>query len=228
MRAWRGTVSHLKGQGEGLRGLTAIAERGDCDCEQRQQDEQTGLARRASCFGLPSERPPTDPIALRIQRDEETAKPKLFYAKLPSDIAQRWVMLLDPMLGASPFSPLPLPLLLTLLARAAAATGGSAIQAIEVLISHGVAPERILFLNLVAAPEGLQNLYARFPQVQCVTAWIDEGSDEMNYSELLRGGGCGTEAPIPGAFARLDAHTLLRLPAVVPGLGDFGNRFYSG
>jgi uracil phosphoribosyltransferase len=34
-----------------------------------------------------------------IQRDEETAKPKLFYDKLPTDIADRWVLLLDPMLA---------------------------------------------------------------------------------------------------------------------------------
>lgn len=34
-----------------------------------------------------------------IQRDEETSKPKLFYAKLPEDIAERWVLLLDPMLA---------------------------------------------------------------------------------------------------------------------------------
>ena len=35
-----------------------------------------------------------------IQRDEETAQPKLFFSKLPQDIAQRYVLLLDPMLGA--------------------------------------------------------------------------------------------------------------------------------
>lgn len=74
-----------------------------------------------------------------IQRDEETAQPKLFYAKLPEDIAQRWVLLLDPML----------------------ATGGSVMQAIEVLLEHGVPSERILFLNLVASPEGLQAVYAK-------------------------------------------------------------------
>lgn len=34
-----------------------------------------------------------------IQRDEETSKPRLFYAKLPEDIAKRWVLLLDPMLA---------------------------------------------------------------------------------------------------------------------------------
>lgn len=63
-----------------------------------------------------------------IQRDEETAKPKLFYAKLPEDIQERYCLLLDPML----------------------ATGGSAMQAIEVLLSHGVQEEKILFLNLVS------------------------------------------------------------------------------
>lgn len=47
-----------------------------------------------------------------IQRDEETSQPKLFYSKLPHDIADRYVLLLDPML----------------------ATGGSAIKAIEVLV----------------------------------------------------------------------------------------------
>lgn len=47
-----------------------------------------------------------------IQRDEETAKAKLYYSKLPEDIASRWVFLLDPML----------------------ATGGSAIKAVEVLV----------------------------------------------------------------------------------------------
>ncbi|KDN41973.1 PRTase-like protein [Tilletiaria anomala UBC 951] len=108
-----------------------------------------------------------------IQRDEETAKPKLFYAKLPEDIAQRWVLLLDPML----------------------ATGGSALQAIDVLISNGVAPERILFLNLVASPEGLVNIYKAYPQVSVVCAWVDDGLDERSY--------------------------------IIPGLGDFGDRYFS-
>lgn len=44
-----------------------------------------------------------------IQRDEETAKPKLYYEKLPEDIADRWVLLLDPMLATGNV-PAPLPL----------------------------------------------------------------------------------------------------------------------
>ncbi|KAG7126260.1 Uracil phosphoribosyltransferase like protein [Verticillium longisporum] len=108
-----------------------------------------------------------------IQRDEETAQPKLFYDKLPEDIAQRWVMLLDPMF----------------------ATGGSAIMAVEVLKSRGVLEERILFLNLIASPEGVRAFTSKFPKLRVVTAFVDEGLDEKNY--------------------------------IVPGLGDFGDRFYT-
>ncbi|KAF2756037.1 PRTase-like protein [Pseudovirgaria hyperparasitica] len=108
-----------------------------------------------------------------IQRDEETAKPKLFYDKLPEDIADRWVLLLDPML----------------------ATGGSALMAVDVLKSRGVPEERILFLNLIASPEGARNFAQQFPKLRVVTAFVDEGLNEKNY--------------------------------IVPGLGDFGDRFYT-
>ncbi|KAG0147930.1 hypothetical protein CROQUDRAFT_655515 [Cronartium quercuum f. sp. fusiforme G11] len=94
-----------------------------------------------------------------IQRDEETALPKLFYAKLPDDIGERYVLLLDPML----------------------ATGGSAIKAIEVLIEHGVPEERIIFLNLVASPEGLLNVFEKYPTVKVISAWVDEGLNEKKY-----------------------------------------------
>ncbi|OAR00540.1 hypothetical protein LLEC1_00501 [Akanthomyces lecanii] len=111
-----------------------------------------------------------------IQRDEDTAQPKLFYDKLPEDIADRWVMLLDPMF----------------------ATGGSAIMAVQVLKARGVPEDRILFLNLIASPEGINNFVEKFPRLKVVTAFIDEvmqGLDEKNY--------------------------------IVPGLGDFGDRFYT-
>lgn len=108
-----------------------------------------------------------------IQRDEETHQAKLFYAKLPDDIAERYCLLLDPML----------------------ATGGSAIKAVEVLISHGVPEERIIFLNLVASPEGLQAMYEIYPKIRVVTAWVDEGLNEKKY--------------------------------IVPGLGDFGDRYFT-
>lgn len=94
-----------------------------------------------------------------IQRDEETMQPKLFYDKLPEDIADRYVFLLDPML----------------------ATGGSALMAIDVLKSKGVPPEQIIFLNLVAAPEGLAKFAAQHPKVTIVTGCIDQGLDENSY-----------------------------------------------
>lgn len=91
-----------------------------------------------------------------IQRNEETSKPKLFYEKLPPDIKDRWVLLLDPML----------------------ATGGSAIMAVEVLKSKGVPEERILFLNLLACPEGIKNFAEKVPKVRVVTAFVDQGLNE--------------------------------------------------
>ncbi|KAK5995816.1 Uracil phosphoribosyltransferase [Cladobotryum mycophilum] len=108
-----------------------------------------------------------------IQRDEDTSQPKLFYDKLPEDIADRWVLLLDPMF----------------------ATGGSATMAVQVLKARGVPEDRILFLNLIASPEGVHNFATKFPRLKVVTAFIDEGLDEKNY--------------------------------IVPGLGDFGDRFYT-
>ncbi|PFH49145.1 hypothetical protein AMATHDRAFT_76374 [Amanita thiersii Skay4041] len=94
-----------------------------------------------------------------IQRDEETAMPKLFYSKFPQDIADRYVLLLDPML----------------------ATGGSAMKAVEVLIEHGVPEERIIFINLIASPEGLKNFYGKYPQVKVITGWIDQGLNNKAF-----------------------------------------------
>ncbi|KAI9841915.1 MAG: Uracil phosphoribosyltransferase, synthesizes UMP from uracil [Sclerophora amabilis] len=91
-----------------------------------------------------------------IQRDEDTCKPKLFYDKLPEDIAARWVLLLDPMF----------------------ATGGSATMAVDVLKSRGVPEDHILFLNLIASPEGIDTFAQRFPKLRVVTAFVDQGLDE--------------------------------------------------
>jgi uracil phosphoribosyltransferase len=91
-----------------------------------------------------------------IQRDEGTCQPKLFYEKLPTDIADRWVLLLDPMF----------------------ATGGSAMMAIDVLKAKGVPEDRILFLNIIASPEGVGNFSKKFLKVRVVTAFIDQGLNE--------------------------------------------------
>ncbi|KAL2377942.1 Uracil phosphoribosyltransferase, synthesizes UMP from uracil [Blastomyces dermatitidis] len=91
-----------------------------------------------------------------IQRDDDTWQPKLFYEKLPNDIASRWVLLLDPMF----------------------ATGGSATMAVDVLKSKGVPEDRILFLNIIASPSGVADFAQRYPKLRVVTAFIDQGLDE--------------------------------------------------
>ena len=146
-----------------------------------------------------------------IQRDEATAQPKLFYAKLPEDIADRWVLLLDPML----------------------ATGGSALKAIQVLLDHGVKAQQILFLNLIASPEGLANMYANFPQVRVISAWVDDKLDDKSYSEYY----ClppnlhapASDPALPWhTHTHTHTHTRHLLIPVIPGLGDYGDRYYSG
>merc|ERR1711991_807169 len=94
-----------------------------------------------------------------IQRDEETALPYLLYSKLPPDIANRIVLLCDPML----------------------ATGGSVITAIEVLEKNGVKPKDIIFANLFAAPEGIKALFEKFPDIRVVTTAIDDKLDDKKY-----------------------------------------------
>ena len=57
-------------------------------------------------------------------------------------------------------------------------TGGSALMAVDVLRSKGVPEERILFLNLIASPQGAENFAKKFPKLRVVTAFVDEGLDE--------------------------------------------------
>ena len=81
---------------------------------------------------------------------------QLIYNKLPSDIAERHVLLMDPVLG----------------------TGNSANQAIQLLRSTGVPEDHIMFLNLISAPEGIHCVCKRFPGVKIVTSEIDAGLNE--------------------------------------------------
>ncbi|GLI56093.1 uracil phosphoribosyltransferase [Propionigenium maris DSM 9537] len=92
-----------------------------------------------------------------VYRDEETLEPVYYYCKLPNDIAERKVLLVDPML----------------------ATGGSAIYAIDYLKEQGV--KDIVFMCLVAAPEGIEKVVAKHPDVDIYAAKIDEGLDENGY-----------------------------------------------
>ena len=55
------------------------------------------------------------------------------------------------------------------------ATGGSALKAIEVLVDqYKVAPDKIIFANMICAPEGLKAMAEAYPQIKIVTAAIDE------------------------------------------------------
>jgi len=54
-------------------------------------------------------------------------------------------------------------------------------MAAEVLMSRGVPEERILFLNLIASPEGIKNFATKFPKLRVVTAFVDQGLDEKKY-----------------------------------------------
>lgn len=94
-----------------------------------------------------------------IQRNEETAAPIFFKEWLPADIHERYVFVLDPML----------------------ATGGSVVETIRVLKERGVDESKIIFINLVSAPEGIDYVLTRYPGIRIVTAEIDEGLNEKAY-----------------------------------------------
>lgn len=54
-------------------------------------------------------------------------------------------------------------------------------MAVEVLKERGVLEERILFLNLISSPEGIERFSAKFPKLHVVTAFIDQGLDEKKF-----------------------------------------------
>lgn len=60
-------------------------------------------------------------------------------------------------------------------------TGGSALMAIDVLLSKGVPDERIIFINLIASPEGAARFSKKFPKIRIVTAFVDQGLNERKY-----------------------------------------------
>ena len=94
---------------------------------------------------------------LGVRRDEKTLEPIEYYRKLPPDVAETEVLLIDPML----------------------ATGGSAIGAITVLKAAGV--KTMKFVCLVAAPEGVANLHAAHPDVPIYCCAIDRQLNEKGY-----------------------------------------------
>ena len=96
---------------------------------------------------------------LGLQRDETTLEPVAYYQKLPPDVAESEVIVVDPML----------------------ATGGSAIAAITFLKQHGVPGGSIKFMCLVAAPEGVAALHAAHGDVPIYTAAVDRQLNDKGY-----------------------------------------------
>jgi uracil phosphoribosyltransferase len=112
-----------------------------------------------------------------IYRDHQTLKPVEYYSKLPIEPTVQVCLILDPML----------------------ATGGSAVATVDILKRWGV--QRIKFVGLIAAPEGIENLQVAHPEVDIHVAAIDK---------------CLTPEPAnptepPAGY-------------IVPGLGDAGDR----
>lgn len=92
-----------------------------------------------------------------LYRDPDTLEPVEYYCKLPSDIGEREVIVVDPML----------------------ATGGSAIDAIAQIKKRG--PKHIKFMCIIAAPEGLKALCDAHPDVDIYCASLDEKLNEHGY-----------------------------------------------
>lgn len=92
-----------------------------------------------------------------LYRDPQTLQPVQYYSKLPEDLSERVVILLDPML----------------------ATGNSTVAAVDLLKQAGA--RRIRFLCLLATPEGLARLQGAHPDVPITTASVDRGLDAKGY-----------------------------------------------
>ena len=92
-----------------------------------------------------------------LYRDPKTHLPVEYYCKLPPDISERIVILVDPML----------------------ATGGSAVDALHMLKQHGC--KHIRFMCLVSAPEGVKKVQKAHPDVDIYTAALDDHLNEAAY-----------------------------------------------
>ncbi|MFO7264647.1 MAG: uracil phosphoribosyltransferase [Limnochordales bacterium] len=92
-----------------------------------------------------------------VYRDPETLKPIEYFCKLPTDIDERDVILVDPML----------------------ATGGSAVAAIDIIKKRGAT--NIKLMAMVAAPEGIKRLHEAHPDVALFVAAVDERLNDHAY-----------------------------------------------
>jgi len=93
-------------------------------------------------------------------RDEKTAIPSMYYKRLPIIGPDDQIVVIDPML----------------------ATGGSLSGTLEILVKEGIAPERMCYAGIIAAPEGVHAINAQFPQIPRVIAVVDE---ELNAEKFI-------------------------------------------
>jgi len=94
-----------------------------------------------------------------VYRDEETKEPVEYFCKMPKDIDERLMLVVDPML----------------------ATGGSAIASIDALKNRGA--KDIKLVVIVAAPEGIEHVHKEHPDVEIYTAAVDEKLNDDAYIE---------------------------------------------
>ncbi|KAD4386352.1 hypothetical protein E3N88_26521 [Mikania micrantha] len=134
-------------------------------------------ALRACCKGIKIGK-------ILIHREGDNGQ-QLIYEKLPQDISERHVLLLDPILGTGMPTHSTFPFLVH---------GNSAVQAIKLLLKKGVPEGNIIFLNLISAPQGVHVVCKEFPKIKIVTSEIETG-----LNQEFR---------------------------VVPGMGEFGDRYF--
>ena len=96
-----------------------------------------------------------------VQRNESSHKKEAiyFFEKLPNNISDKKVILVDPMI----------------------ATGGSAIASIEILLKKGIKEENILFVNIISCEDGIKNLFERFPNIKMITGVCDPELLSIKY-----------------------------------------------
>jgi len=124
---------------------------------------------RAICQGIR--------VGKMLIQSDENKNPRLFYLKVPKDIAGRHVLVLDPTL----------------------ASGASSQMAIRVLLDHGVPEENIFFVTVISTLRGLHLLSYSFPKVTIITSAVDPGLNAQghiipgmgNYSDRY----FGTDSP---------------------------------
>lgn len=92
-----------------------------------------------------------------LYRDEKTHKPIEYYSKMPPNLSEKILLVTDPML----------------------ATGGSASAALQMLKDKGA--QKIIFMCIVAAPQGIEKISTEHPDVSLYTAAIDDGLNENCY-----------------------------------------------